>query len=258
MLAFRYTGKEYLLPEKWAECTGTQLIGIAGVIAARLPQTTALLEILRLLLGKGRVSFALVPDDLKERLLPHLEWVHKSNTLMEQLLPEIRGRYGPKSGLVNMRMAEFHACEMYYRMMLDNVPMTTEKLIAVLYRKGRLFYNKKKNSLGDVRRPYNSNIIEHESTAIARWPAAVKQAVLLFYDGCRQHIISSHQDVFNGGGDSIEEQFQGMFLMMRGLAADGKYGDFDKVEDMYLYTALNEVSALLREQREAKSKMEAR
>ncbi|MFC4230568.1 hypothetical protein ACFOW1_01610 [Parasediminibacterium paludis] len=256
-IAYKHKQYKVQLPESWNECSAKQLVQLAALFNSGVETDVAVIKALRILLGKNVFAFAFIPADVKYRLISSIAWVFKSNGLTVNVLPKYNGLYGPKSELSNTIFKEIHACEMYYRMHLDKVPDALDKLIAVLYREKKLFYNTKIDAAGDVRKAYNSNTVEHRAKQIAKWPQPVKDAILLFYDGCREHFIASNPAVFSkDGGETESEQFHGFFLMMRNLAADGKFGTFDKVENLPFYTALYEASFLVNEAAQAAQQLE--
>lgn len=249
-----YTKRKYHVPESFNELSRDQLIKLCGLLISKRQIDAGILQALRILLKRSHLSFALMNAKIKEQLLPSCEWIFQDNTYTKQLLPYCRGFYGPAGEFVNLRMAEFHSCEMRYRMFLDNVPGALNQLIAVLYRPAKDGYNFTLDPDGDAREKYNGHTVKYRARIIAKWPEAVKQGILLFYDGCRAKLIKDHPTVFTAGEDSTpEDQFQGMFLMMRVIAESGTYGDFDRVEDLYVLTALSEARQKIKEQEEMKT-----
>jgi len=251
--------KAFYLAESFNELSAKQLFAITKIRSSKMDANEAILAALRILLKMPFIKFALLPAEIKERLLPYAEWVFGDNTLTHQLLPKYKGLYGPKSKLLNLRMKEFHACEMRYKMILDGVPGAMDELIAILYRPGKPHYDLGVDKDGDVRIDYNGNTVAARATAIAKWPIEVKQAIVFFYDGCRMELIKNHPIVFDQSNNEQgfqHDQFHGMFMMMRGIAADGKFGDFEKVENLYMYTALTEVTQMLIEQKKLEAQSE--
>lgn len=256
-IAYKHKQYKVQMPQSWNECTAKQLVQLAALFNSQADTDVAIIKALRILLNKGIFAFAFIPSDVKHRLIASTTWVFKGNGLTVNCLLKYKGLYGPKSELSNTIFKEIHACEMYYRMHLDKVPDALDKLIAVLYREKKLFYNTRIDAAGDVRKPFNGNTVEHRARQIARWPQPVKDAILLFYDGCREHFMAANPAVFSTDeGASESEQFHGFFLMMRNLAADGKFGDFGKVENLPFYTALYEASFLVNEAAQAAQQLE--
>lgn len=244
-----YHNRTYQLPSIYNELTGKQLIKIAPLLAKKEDPSVIQLDVLRVLLNKSLVCFFFMPLDPKERLVQLTDWVYSKNTLTTQLIPKYNGFCGPKSDFDNLTLAEYHCTEIYYSMLVnDKKNEALDALIAVLYRKPKTWYNKKRDSDGDVRRPFNENEIEYWAGLISEWPMAVKQAILLWYDGCRENLISLYPEVFKPAPTTDDTgSDKGMFTVMRGLAEGGKYGAFNNVKQLNLHTALMEMEQLVKE-----------
>lgn len=246
MVTFHFQYKKYgPVPESYNELSGKQLISIAALFLADMKPGAARLKSLKILLDKSFISFAVIPADAKARMLQYIEWVFKKNTLTDQVLPTYRGFVGPKKEFDNLTLAEFHFAERYYQELItEEGTDALNKLVAVLYRKPKPGYDYKLDSDGDARQRFNANEVDHYAAIISHWPAAVKQAVLFFYDGCRQYLLELYDEVFSG--NSGEENEDGMFGIIRGISGD-KYGDIDKVEQLNIHTALSELTIQLKE-----------
>lgn len=254
-----YSNKRYDLPESWNELTGKQLVQLVALVHKGVTEDVALLEALRILWKKSRLSFygfmqlwrPSFWNDLKQRALKEVIWVFESEkVLTDQLLPKYRGLYGPAGEFSNLRMIEFHACEVYYhRFVHDKDDVWLNRLVAVLYRPGKKKYNKKLDADGDIREPFSEYISTYYADKVAKWPAAVKQAILMWYDGNRQMLIRFNQDVFSGSGvkSNIAE---GMYGVIRSIAQSGIHGDFEKVSDMNVHKAVMEMRKSIEEFRE--------
>lgn len=258
MLVIHFNRKKIILPGSYNELSAKQLIAIVALQQRNKPDNneTLQLKVLQVLLGYCSLRFFLMPDELKARLIEPrgeeneslIDWVFKENTLTEQLLPCYHGYYGPKKEFDNIKLAEFHFTEVNYHDFItgdaEEKEQALNNLVAVLYRKRKTFYNNKKDKDGDCRVPFNSNVLGYYSKITGRWPMSVRLAILMYYDGCRQHIANSYEKIFKGGTGADHEA--GMFAMIRGLAGE-KYGDFDKVENLNIHTALNEIETQLAE-----------
>lgn len=253
MLTFHFHHKKYgPVPESYNELSGKQLIGIAGLFLVEMELDTARLKALQILLDKSFFTFAIIPADAKARMLQYIDWIFEKNTVTEQVLPLYRGLVGPKKEFDNLTLSEFHFAEQYYNELIkEGNDDALNKLVAVLYRQPKPEYNYQLDSDGDARQRFNANEVDHYGRIIAkRWPPAAKQAVLFFYDGCRQYLLDLYDEVFSG--DSGAENEEGMFGIIRGISGD-KYGDIDKVEMLNIHTALSELTLQLKEAKKLES-----
>ena len=252
-----YNEKEYLIAGEYNELTGRQLIKLSPLLKLNsVYDLTISLQVLQVLLNKSTTSFYFMSLDFRERALEHVQWVFQKNTLTKQLLPEIKGFFGPKSNFDNLTLEEYHCAEIFYSELLeDKDPAALDKLIAVLYRKPKsFFYNQEKDSAGDVRMPFNEHEIDYWAKQISRWQPALKDAVLLWYDGCRQHLISLYSAVFTAPSDLPAKEdpgSRGMFGVIRQIADGNKYGQFEQVKKLNIHTALLEMEQLIKEAAEA-------
>lgn len=249
LLPLVYNTKTFLLPESYNELSGKQLVAIAALKSSGIRVDVALLKAMSILLNKSTFRFILLPADLKDRLLPFVKWVFEENTLTEQLLPEYKGYHGPKKEFNNLSLAEFHQTEIFYSQFAASEDKDAlNKLVAVLYRRPKKKYDTRRDSEGDIRTAFNSNEVDYYAKKIKKWPHAVKLAIVLFYDGCRQNLKALYEKVFTGEGGK-EDGPDGMFGVIRGLAGN-KYGDFEKVESLNVHTALYEIELVIEEQEE--------
>jgi len=256
MIDVQYYKGKLRLPENWNEMDGYQLVRIASLLHSNLPMDVAEFEALRILSGKSKLFFMIVPLDVKAACIPQIQWLFEEIKLTKQLLPHYAGFYGPADDMMNLTMAEFHFCEMYYQeLVVEKIDAALDNLVAVLYRKPKFAYDKARNKDGDIRTKFNPHETSYWSKQVAEWPRNVKQAILLFYDGCRQQWASDYDEVFTTA-ESNQNYYDGLYGMMRNIAG-AKYGTFEQVEQMYVNNALLEVSYMVREEAEAKKMMQA-
>ena len=248
------TKKQLILPETINEVTGTQLIELAAILNTNLKRKDAQLRCLRTMSGLRFLDWYRLPAAIKVQAMPFIEWCFDDFTLTKQVLPEYKGFYGPKSELENLTLSEFYFAELYYSQHLAGDADAINNLVAVLYRKGKFLYHKLKDKDGDIRVPFNANLIFYYANIISDWPMPVKQAIVLFYDGCRKDIANNNPKIFNAAGSSESNGQADMFGILRSLSG-GKYGDLEKVEKMYLHTALLEMNICIQENEEMQAKM---
>jgi len=136
-------------------------------------------------------------------------------------------------------MAEWNACERYYAdLVKGDDEHALNCFVAILYRLPKKDYDKRLNSAGDIRRPFNPHEIGYYAAKISRWPVAIKTAILLWFDGCREQIHALY-DVFGKPSDTSTDE-PGMFEVIRALCGD-KYGSFEQVEHLNVHVAMREI-----------------
>lgn len=255
MVTLLYNNKEYTIASEYNELTGMQLIKLAPLLKSVVKDDLLVkLQVLKVLMNVSPSAFYFMSLDLRERALEHVEWVFEKNTLTKQLLPEIDGYHGPKTSFDNLTLEEYHCAEIFYSdLIADGDAAALDKLVAVLYRKPKsLFYNQEKDPAGDIRKPFNEHEIDYWAKKISKWPTDTKQAILLWYDGCRQHLISLYAAVFTPTQPTTEQaDTKGMFGVMRQIADGNKYGQFEHVKKLNIHTALLEMEQLIKEAAEA-------
>lgn len=242
-----HKSKSFLLPENVEELTGKQFIGIAGLLHQEY--TTALaasLQALRILAGMSRWKFLCLSSEVKMNALEHVQWIFDKISITKNLIPEYKSFHGPDEELNNMTLAEFHFAEKYYSQIKDEDYDALPHLIATIYRKAKPGYDKSLDKDGDARQKFNSNVVDFYAKQITKWPDAVKYAILIFYDSCRDLIAKENKEIFSGTG---EGDGLGMYSVIRGLAGP-KFGEIEKVEEMLLHNALLELNLIREEEKE--------
>lgn len=239
------------VPECFNELSQHQLFGICKLRLQELEDEVFLFHALRYMLRMLPVSYAMVPLDAKAAMMPYIKWVKDTNKLTAQLIPKYNGLWGPAKEFDNLTMGEWNACEIFYNVIRDaddekESECALNNLIAVLYRNPKLFYNKCKDKDGDIRELFNSHTIGYRAQKkIVHWPAELKLAILMYYEGCRELLISSY-DLFDKQSNEVAED-RDMFDLIDGLCGE-KYGSFKAVEAMNVHQVMR---ILVRMKREA-------
>jgi hypothetical protein len=265
------------VPENWNQLTRKQLVRLTALLHKGLHEDVVALEALRILWSKTKLRFygimrlwkPKVWDDLKVRALEHITWIfEKEIVLTEQLLAKYKGLYGPAAEFNNLKMIEFHACEVYYhRYISDKDIVWLNRLVAVLYRPAKegsfkTFLGIKtgqdhRKTAGDIRQPFDEYISGYYSDKISKWNMAVRQSILTWYDGNRQMLIKFNQDVFSGKSDSKSNIADGMYGVIRAIAQSQIHGDFDKVSEMNVHKAVMEMRKSIEEYQEQERQLKA-
>lgn len=255
MVTLHYNDKEYTIASEYNELTGLQLVKLAPLLkSVDRSDLLVQLQVLQILMNVSTTAFYFMSLDLRDRALEHIQWVFDKNTLTTQLLPSLHGLYGPKSCFDNLTLEEYHCAEIFYSDLIAGGDTNAlNKLVAVLYRKPKsIFYDQKKDPAGDIRKPFNEHEIDYWASKISEWPLNQKEAILLWYDGCRQHLISLYSAVFTPTQPTADQvETRGMFGLMRQIADGNKYGQFEQVKKLNIHTALLEMEQLIKEAAEA-------
>lgn len=133
------------------------------------------------------------------------------------------------------------------------------RFVACVYRPGKLTYNKRKNPAGDYRMPFNDNLVDYHASILRRHlPVKYAYAILLWYKGCRDALVSAFPLVFTGAAEheAKPQQEPNYFELMRKIAEKGTYGDIDKVRNLYLWDAMYEVHLSIEEYNKLKEETE--
>lgn len=242
MLLLRYHNKKYFLPENFNELTGKQLICIAAMMHSKVNQERKTLQVL---LNKRLLPFLCIANDAKARMLEYIDWIFQKNTLTAQLITKHKGLVGPKSEFDNLTMGEFHFTELFYKQIIDGNESAVAKLIAVLYRKAKPGYDYKKDPDGDARCEFNANEVAYYAQIIERkFSPAVKTAIIMWYDGCRQSLIELYDKAFSAPGAQEDAESFGMYDMIRNLSGD-KFGTIKDTEKIFIHSAFVEVEKIM-------------
>jgi hypothetical protein len=250
---FYHKRKCIQIPDNYDELSAKQFTRLASILFSSVDDIQARVRVLFILSGMNVFRFRLLKAEIIDRCLPFVEWVFEPRNITTQILPCYKGYHGPASEFENMKMKEFHLSELYYRQFLDSAFEDIEilnNLVAVLYRTAKKDYDTRRNPDGDIRVEFNHNEVPFHAKKISRWPAAVKQAIFLWYDGCRQQLIDDNPMVFKEPAKhGFESQFDtGLYGMMRNLAGE-KLGSIDHVENMYVQTAMLELGLIKEEEK---------
>jgi hypothetical protein len=254
MKLVHYKKRKVLLPESWQELTGRQYVRVIQLLHKPIKNEWFSADaMLRVLTNKNIFAHYLLPADMRWRCYEHINWVYQKQNVTEQLLPVYRGLYAPAGEFNNLKLIEFHFTEILYQDYVlskgENVD-SLNKLVAALYRspKNRKSYDYKRDPDGDHRQPFNGNELPFYVRQVRRWPLAVRQAVFVWYDACREQLFKDYREAFTGKAKK-NNYAQGLFEMMRSIAG-GKYGVFKDVEQLYVHTAFLEIVACRREAKE--------
>lgn len=249
-----------LMPEGWAEINPKQMALVADVLFADLTAEELDVFLVVILSGINKKELRNCSAEvMHNNLIPLIEWAKKECTLTQQLFPVISNKwgadyYGPDSELDNLRLAEYDCAEKElhaWQNTITNNELEQDnnllyRFIACLYRKSKKNY---KPTDTDRREAFNQGAIQINAEKLKKLlPIGNALAIALWYRACKAKISELYAELFEGDDNNQEQSSIDNFPLMRMIAKSGIYGDFEKVEQMYLYTALTELSESLKEQ----------
>lgn len=254
--------KSLVVAENWEEVSCSQFIALSKLIHQGIDDLAfACDKALYILSNKWLVKFHMIPLDIRLRMHKYVEWVFQSVKTTKQPLVKYRGLYGPADNFENLIMAEFHHTETaYHKVINDEDKMSAlDELVAILFRepKPKKTYNRKRNVDGDVRVDFSFADIQYHQRKIKRWPLYIKEAIMLWYDACREELRLLYPTAFDSDTGSSSNYYEGLYNTIRSIAKGGTYGNFDKVEKMNVHPAFMEITESIEEAQELERKYKA-
>jgi hypothetical protein len=266
--------KFYQVPCLYNELSAVQLKEIAGILHAEIPLPEARVRLLLSLLNVPR-SLRLqwhflfsISDESRYDMEMLADWILEgTNGLTKQLLPCLwvpslwpfgSKLYGPANELSNLSFIEFIKAESaYISYAKTRNPEALDLLVAILYRPKRKDYNPSSPEYdGDIREKYNDHLLASRIQLVNRLPLATRQAVFLYYDGCRSLILKQYENVFrkpkNGEGDA---KGRGWGHVLRSLA--GSVNEYERTAFQPLGTVLADLDMAIQESDELQERLEA-
>lgn len=169
------------------------------------------------------------------------------SSLTKQLIPSIKignkEYFGPADALTNLIFEEYIHTETFLaRFRQTKKEEYLHKLIAVLYRPGSGIQRNSPNYKGDLREPFNDYLTDHYSRNMTRLPDAMKEAILIFYSGCKEFIVKKFKEAFYGKASS-EDIFENFMGMVNNLA-DSDVTKNDQIRKAWLYDVMKTLQEL--------------
>ncbi|MBC6698088.1 hypothetical protein [Hymenobacter sp. BT190] len=200
-------GRTYTVAGTWNDLTGKQLVQVVRLLFAPREVLDLRMRLVLVLLQarwKLRLSKHLMglSEEWAAELLPLADFLLEASQLTKQLLPRLRPSWlgpvlhGPTDRLAKGDLGEWIEAEAAYHDYHKTKDVRhLNMLVAVLYRPKRTHKpDNPADDNGDVREVFNGNTLPARAELVARLPLAVRQAVLLFYDGCRRRIIRAYEE----------------------------------------------------------------
>lgn len=238
------------IPTSWDELTPKQLLFVAGMwkhwkllssITEPLLSDKYAREIFKQRLGllivlldipsykfwdKSYKAFKALGYDDIATLLKHTDFIFAGNSLTVNSFQEIGGYYGPGEKLNYVSIEEFGFVETFYLLYLKTEDdQYLHKLISSLYRKSD---SENYNKRGDKRKPFSPHYISEGEAWASKLDYKKKQAILLYYMGCRAYLEKVYTYVFKKSAGKTTETTNYAELLID-LAGD-KFGDYEKTK----------------------------
>lgn len=245
------------IAENWEELNSKQYLSVIKLLQEGLTNKILANEkVTKILCGKSLWRYLQIPKEKRIQFHVYVQWIFDSKEkITKQFIPVYKKWYGPESDFDNLQMAEFHHCEIAFNKIINEEDLAdaVNELCAILYRPAKTAYNIKRNIDGDVRQAFNYGEVDWNKKETARWPAHIKEGIVMWYDGCREQLRHLYPDAFSAGESSADNYYDGLFLTIRSLAGN-RYGDFEKVEKMNVHTAFLEIVTSIKESHELEAK----
>lgn len=242
------------LPETWNELNKKQLLLVTKALFSGKPEMEVRTMIAVILADMSVAELRqCTPEIMYKFLIPLGGFIAANCNLTKQLIPTIANRYGqdyyaPSSEFDNLRLGEYDAAEKELYLWLASTQKEEAaeddysqlwRFVATLYRPAA----PEQKQQDDRRTPYDQSAVQHHAHKLRKiCKIETALAIMLWYKGCRGYLAELYNELFASEKRSDEEAaYPDNFPLMRMIAKEGIYGDFDKVEQLYLHTALREL-----------------
>ncbi|AMJ65051.1 hypothetical protein [Hymenobacter sp. PAMC 26628] len=232
------------LPANWGELTRPQLLLAVPILFQALPPVRAKMLLLRTLLGLPRGLWRGLNSFQVADLLQLVRWLTEPSGLTRQLLPVLGPWWarcaGPGDWLAGVSVWEFANAEHQLRKWVaSQAEADLNHLAAVLYRPRRWGHGLRTFSpgyTGDDRQAFNPKTVGARAARVAHWPLAHRQAVLLYYLGCRAALERAYPHLFSGDAGNAKDP--NPWLTLIGRLPNDKFGDIEQIGKRPLHTVL--------------------
>lgn len=234
--------KLWYFPEKWNELTPAQAVKVMKAFCSGYSTEQLYLQFIRILSGCGWYNFLMERMHKKAELFYLCNFLFEESTLTKNMLPAYRGLMGPADNFDNLRMNEYAFAQNFFEAAKDTQDKEAlDKLVATLYRP------EGGDADMDNRQPFKEGEMLQRAKLVKHWPQYIKELIFIWYEGCLAQLSKDNSDLFTGSGG--EPALHGIVSVMRNVAKEGTYGDFEKVERLH-------VKMLMIELRESKAEAE--
>lgn len=245
MKTIQFGLKTYTTPENWSELTPEQYEQL--IMCPRL-KADGSYETLENEAAACRVWLGMSVKQWGRLKLTHWQWGQLRqqfswlfNTLPQGKPPiDLFFYAGVNYHLPAADFADTTAIELSYANMAyvafanpdDPEPEALDRLIAILCRPRRTDWRKFKKSHewnGDIREPFSEpRMIEH-ANALASLDMSLKLVILDYFERSNNGFLKNYGELFGGKREPRYGDGRGWVMLLKNVAKDGHFGDFDKV-----------------------------
>lgn len=193
-------------------------------------------------------------------------WIYQPAKLSNYTIPRFRlgitKYYGPHGDMLNISVAEFVEVSMYYGAYVISTktvnPDTSliDKMLAVLYRPGRMFYHFEKSGKNfqlDRRQKNNEYRFTNRVIKFQKLSPSLKMALFLQYEGALEALSANFPNAFSGSGSDGGDTSAWIKLLMS-MSGD-IFGDYEKTQSVDVFTFFTKVDANIEQSREMEKKL---
>jgi hypothetical protein len=277
MTEITVNGHKTIIPTTWNELSKKQLLRVADFLDQRLTEFDFKVKMFFVLSGwklneygvkigrkyhnivawqfvelSKKAAFLLTETETKDERITFIQ-----SKLTCNCVPEFRCRfrryYGPADRLYNLTFGEYIVADNYYTRYLEtrNVEFL-DKLMATLYRRKDKEYDPESSLYrGDKREPFNSHTVEARAKKLSRMDINLKLAVMLLFQGCKNHLSNVFREVFTPSGGS-PSRFGALSLV--DALTNGDVTKSETVRNQYLWDVMVHLENTIRTHRELKEK----
>ena len=249
--------RSLLVPENWNELSGQQFVAVTDILYSSIKEGYELgVKLCKVLCGLSWGKLVRIGEDnLVNHVVPLTAFLTQPCNITAQVLPFIKTKfgkfYGPKACIENFRVNEFHQAEFHLnewhkilKALPEGVDFRHDKgalehlylFVACLYRPAKKGYDLAKDPDGDMREDFNYNLAKYHAQGLPKSVSInTALAIMLFYKGCRALLPESFPDLFNGNDTEEGSDHVDYFSIIRAVAKESVYGNFDAVETMYVW-----------------------
>lgn len=274
--------RPYPLPSRWDELSRRQLLTLAWLIETGR-ESVEMAKLMFLVLTQSlpwwhRMQvrfFYLFRATVDERadMLRLCASFSESRAFTAQKIKKIGGKtvlFGPDSALSNFTLWEYIRAEQAFLQYMQSDSNGTAKarhtssvhldrLIAIMYRPARRDYDPDRHD--DIRVPLVDSAVSGRMSRIRSLDRRTKIAILMWFDGCRSHIIRMFPLIFRKEESALNEKMKAGTVkkassaewldLITSLSTD--MTKFEKIANMNLIVAFTDLSNRIRQSRNKKN-----